>query len=911
MPVFSTNLNASNLTIPPTTTMEAHIAANNPHPNYLLVSDLKSAVNTQITVSELKDVVVGSSALQGTILQFKGAAYVPVTINEALSGFELPIATEQSRGIIQLAVYNDITSKDRVKAVTPYLLDTYVSTRIALEDADIRNYINIQLSNVNVSVDSATTQRYGITKLATQADVVAKVASTVITPNLMVNYVNSVLSAGLPPEVIRATTIDYGIVRLAAEADTTNPTEDPDAVVTVGNYADKINVGVVRLAQSNDIVAAVTSTAVTPDLVSTYVSAVHSTINSHIANVSAILDTSINTVSSTLETSISTASANLDLTIVNVSSALNVAKQDKLLEDGLHTSITSTVNGPQVNCLLTSGTNISINETTHAINCTLDVNSILNTFTEGMLKGLINCTVQKQTYTKNSTKTACMGTYMNEGYIKFPFLKYTYTDPNNANIKKEYCLALIWGQHTSTYGKATDHYDTIEINIAGYYKLIRVIMPVLHYVGTAAFDISKIPLNKTQAGTQASSAYESINTHDNDVHYVRANHVKNIGESVSDVDDYAPIESFTYFMTMDDDTAYDSYTITWFLLGLTPIVDDIWNQQRLRKQLAAPTCTLEREYRWGSLSGDTYDRTYTDGNDNYAFATGPSGFYPGNFEVSLPVGFEDKYYAVSGDHARSQQAISYVFDRALAYEDDYDYHIKDLVFVGQSYHVMFYIKFNDLCIKKVNGELVIDMANSDIEYDDNFIRTISSSGVKSTAVTSGCTFVHPDSENNPGVLYDRNGYRTFMPFCGGSQSGFNNIQNLFVSHIDEDQDWIVLEQVSYDANTFALTKFTPQTETDYIMSNGVPKLSTWDYSHHDKFGRGNRPPGTVVSFYTWADLDKDWIYRLHFIMGYTDSQIIFKIATGAYYQDWNFMCTRIIWSLPDAVTYEVVPKVQS
>ena len=79
MPVFSTNLNASNLTIPPTTTMEAHIAANNPHPNYLLVSDLKSAVNTQITVSELKDVVVGSSALQGTILQFKGAAYVPVT----------------------------------------------------------------------------------------------------------------------------------------------------------------------------------------------------------------------------------------------------------------------------------------------------------------------------------------------------------------------------------------------------------------------------------------------------------------------------------------------------------------------------------------------------------------------------------------------------------------------------------------------------------------------------------------------------------------------------------------------------------------------------------------------------------------------------------------------------------------
>ena len=95
----------------------------------------------------------------------------------------------------------------------------------------------------------------------------------------MVNYVNSVLSSGLPPEVIRATTIDYGIVRLAAEADTINPTEDPDAVVTVGNYADKINVGVVRLAQSNDIIAAVTSTAVTPDLVSTYVSAVHSTIN--------------------------------------------------------------------------------------------------------------------------------------------------------------------------------------------------------------------------------------------------------------------------------------------------------------------------------------------------------------------------------------------------------------------------------------------------------------------------------------------------------------------------------------------------------------------------------------------------------------------------------------------------------
>ena len=252
MPVFSTNLNASNLTIPPTTTMEAHIAANNPHPNYLLVSDLKSAVNTQITVSELKDVVVGSSALQGTILQFKGAAYVPVTINEVLSGFELPIATEQSRGVIQLAVYNDITSKNRVKAVTPYLLDTYVSTRIALEDADIRNYINSQLSNVNISVDSATTQSYGIVKLATQADIITKATSTVVTPELLVNCINSAMSNVVPPDVVRATTSTYGIVRLAADEDTASPDEDPDAVVTVRNRATQSNLGLVKVIETDN-----------------------------------------------------------------------------------------------------------------------------------------------------------------------------------------------------------------------------------------------------------------------------------------------------------------------------------------------------------------------------------------------------------------------------------------------------------------------------------------------------------------------------------------------------------------------------------------------------------------------------------------------------------------------------------
>lgn len=843
MPVFSTNLNASNLTIPPTTTMEAHIAANNPHPNYLLVSDLKSAVNTQITVSELKDVVVGSSALQGTILQFKGAAYVPVTMNEALSGFELPIATEQSRGIIQLAVYNDIISKNRVKAVTPYLLDTYVSTRIAIEDNDIRNYIDSKIFNINVSVDSATTQRYGITKLATQADVVAKVASTVITPNLMVNYVNSVLSSGLPPEVIRATTIDYGIVRLAAEADTINPTEDPDAVVTVGNYADKINVGVVRLAQSNDIIAAVTSTAVTPDLVSTYVSAVHSTINTSIVNVSSSLETSITNVNTTLNTS-----------IVNVSSALEASKQDRLFPLGLHTSVVSTVDGDKVDCLLKDGTNIVIDQATHKINCTLDTDSILNTFAEGMLKGLIDCTVKKQTYTKNSTKTACMGTYMDKGYIKFPFLKYTYTDPNNANIKKEYCLALIWGQHVSTYGKATNHYDTIEINIAGYYKLIRVIMPVLHYVGTAVYDTSYIPLNILQAATTG-TAHDVLNTHDNWVHYVRANHVKNIGESVSDVDDYAPIESFTYYMNCDDETASGSYTITWFLLGLTSIEDDCWTAVEQSTPILYPMnftagtyydANLIREITYKYRDNDSSTDYYSGDDVSYPVAytinepDANSNWVP-TMNIALPVKYRDRFLRGVGDHPRSQLSVRYTFNRQVSYEDTYEYYIQNLAFVCQiSKGTAFGIVFNELYITKdENGNLVIDPLRSDIVYIDNFDRYTQTYG----------------------------------------------------------------DVIKYNINNSTLTKFVPGTALTY--GDGSPDFTSWNLSEWG--GAKNNPPTGAVIHWYYTDHD-NYCHRLHFVMGYTDSQIIFQAVAASYYQHGSAEATRVLYSLPEAVIFQGLPK---
>ncbi len=82
----------STITIPPTTTMSAHVAASNPHPQYLLASNLASAAKLQIELNGLVDVNY-TSAADGDILVHSGATWSLTNLNSIISGLTIYPAT--------------------------------------------------------------------------------------------------------------------------------------------------------------------------------------------------------------------------------------------------------------------------------------------------------------------------------------------------------------------------------------------------------------------------------------------------------------------------------------------------------------------------------------------------------------------------------------------------------------------------------------------------------------------------------------------------------------------------------------------------------------------------------------------------------------------------------------------------
>lgn len=165
------DINISNLQVPPTTTMPAHVASADPHPQYALVSDIANIAKSKIAVSDLADVNVVEPQLTNTVLIYDGNNYNPIDMTTLGTLIQIPMATSNNAGIIRVA--STIFELDSC-AATPKLVVDYVSSTIA---ASAYGY--------------ATTAANGVVRLATANDIASSDQSAVVTASALNDVVSS------------------------------------------------------------------------------------------------------------------------------------------------------------------------------------------------------------------------------------------------------------------------------------------------------------------------------------------------------------------------------------------------------------------------------------------------------------------------------------------------------------------------------------------------------------------------------------------------------------------------------------------------------------------------------------------------------------------------------------------------
>lgn len=486
---FSNLSNISNLMVPPTTTMSAHVEAANPHPMYLLTSSLVDAVSAKITVDCLNDVHVEDvSMLDSTVLFHSAGVWQPLPVATLLSGVRVGYATTVESGIVRLATYNDISVKNSIAAVTPNLLVDYVSEALVPVNSTISS---IQYAVDHLSTPYATTDASGVVKLAVYPDIAGNNSSTVITPNLLKEYVTSAIinfNGTLEiPTVANATTTENGIVRLATLDDVSNTNltiEDPIVV--------------------------------TPPILDAYVQTSVSVINNNIALKQDKL------------------SAGTGIEIVSMSNGTPVYPQVINCTVSYHPGTGIDIDGNNsIHCTITSkeyhpGSNIDI-DSNDSIHCTY-VPPNATTTIAGIVKlidslpcndsdlhtaaitpgALVDSTISgviNKTWRPVSDGKFQLGrgdATITDGCLKFPFLR-----------TGSLCLAMVWGRTDLIRNEKTCMYD-IDIRSVGQDKLYDVItvnFNVEPYGGPEAYVRSK---SGNMSGT---ISYGGVNYDRNDASY--------------------------------------------------------------------------------------------------------------------------------------------------------------------------------------------------------------------------------------------------------------------------------------------------------------------------------------------------------------------------------------------------------
>lgn len=108
-----------NITVPPITTMLDHLVSVDPHPQYVQLAELPTAVSNLVTLSNIRDVIVPNSSITDHVLAWKNAAWRPTAMSDIIDAEDLPGATTQTKGVVRLATKTDISNYDTSSVITP------------------------------------------------------------------------------------------------------------------------------------------------------------------------------------------------------------------------------------------------------------------------------------------------------------------------------------------------------------------------------------------------------------------------------------------------------------------------------------------------------------------------------------------------------------------------------------------------------------------------------------------------------------------------------------------------------------------------------------------------------------------------------------------------------------------------
>lgn len=502
--------NLSNIQKPPATTMSMHMAATNPHPQYLMTEDLTAAVTSKICLEDLHNVVIDEDVpLTSKILMHDTGVWKAVAIN-ALAN--VPYATSENPGVVRLAVKADVERGVTTTVVTPNLLYSYTSKY----DYDI-NYLYNRVTSIGAPVNYATTVKSGVVRLATAADITDNISTTAVTPNLLKDKIEK-----LQPKLSPGVGIDADAFN---NEHIINVTVDNGIVYNAGS-------GINKAKLDNDATIEVTS--ITMNQVE-----------------------GLNATFALYQRALTTSGT--------YTSMANGNQINCTLTSGNHVAIDPTTNA--INCTLTSGTYTSIDPETGAINCTLQPGASLEIDPE---TNQINCTLDQadtygynETYTKESIENSgttsvpiydhYLTTYPTKGQLKFPLFK---IDIDGI----PYCFVLLWGTLVDEQDQQVTRLVNIPINDIGNYKLLSIVHAFLDFAPSMLFNmIGRVTAGEITTLFTTTADRNNVFRNRYVINYIRENRdkLKTIYEYTETTD--TSLQSGKTYYTLNEDDGYEIF----------------------------------------------------------------------------------------------------------------------------------------------------------------------------------------------------------------------------------------------------------------------------------------------------------------------------------------------------------------
>ena len=752
----------STITIPPTTTMSAHVVASNPHPQYLLASNLASAAKLQIKLNGLVDVNY-TSAADGDILVHSGATWSLTNLNSIISGLTIYPATISTYGTVILATYPDISNNVSSTVITPNLISSYVS----MVSTNIHREFSTAIDTSITNIPYATTTTSGRIRLATQAEANSSNFENAdivpaITPNVMRTYTSNYVSTyhgSYLQNMLRAGTGIY---------------IDPSSVSTGSTVYNGIRVSDVPISEVVDLGTSLT------------------TISTSLVN----LDTS--------KQLLLARSGNYTSVITSV---INQNTDSETNVDTVHCTIPyATTSAPGIVTLTNEITESNKNDSTTAVTPNALVNAV------GELTGMCNVIwrhVGKGYYTSRYIQNVAAAD--TSGYYKLTTFLAGASYGFDTATSNSLCLAIAWGKTIPIQVTSTCMFD-IDIRPSGMCKMEQVIAPILNvecYGGPEYYAVDATELkaandkyrqggvnydNIRYGGTATQIANDfngssgrkgwavDINNSTADGNYVKLPHsrlvvsgkglVQNVvadsntkafiqtyecdnvvvqyGAAIHErregVTDDAGLNPVTHLRTIINKinvTRQPTICIHWCILGLAPIASAIWdgtNYNTYNGTYTPITVTLTKTEDNGAY---TWDPVGSPVETNYAADI--DLWIPEDneykFTVTLPKACTWKRFSFynHGDrkHPRSVKIVECIIYRTPNIEstitspdvlNSFEYQIKGLVLAGHVQHgPSLYVYLEELYIKYAGTkdseghcDLYIDYDKSKITYSDNF-----------------------------------------------------------------------------------------------------------------------------------------------------------------------------------------------